>query len=200
MQFEEIAKIYDEFQNRFDEIKSAMMNIVGVANQTNLLALNASIEAARAGEHGKGFAVVADEVTKLSIGIKELVGDVNKSVEGLQASSESLTKSLDGARKAFNMSKGQMDNTENIFSQITESVSGVENVHREINEVIGSCNGQVEEIQRDMKSYENQYERVMDNIDGLKSLMTNKGSIYEDISNMIGQTEPLISKISDELE
>lgn len=200
VQFEEIAKIYDEFQNRFDEIKAAMMNIVGVANQTNLLALNASIEAARAGEHGKGFAVVADEVTKLSIGIKELVGDVNKSVEGLQASSESLTRSLEGARKVLNMSKSQMDNTENVFSQITESVSGVENVHKEINEVIVNCNGQVEEIQRDMESYENQYERVMDNIDGLKSLMTRKGAIYEDISNMMEQTEPLIMKISNELD
>ena len=86
-QFAEIHKIYDEFQTRFDEIRATMQNIVGIANQTNLLALNASIEAARAGEHGKGFAVVADEVTKLSIGIKELVGDVNKSMEGLQTSS-----------------------------------------------------------------------------------------------------------------
>ena len=93
-QFAEIHKIYDEFQARFDEIHATMQNIVGIANQTNLLALNASIEAARAGEHGKGFAVVADEVTKLSIGIKELVGDVNKSMEGLQTSSENLTHSL----------------------------------------------------------------------------------------------------------
>lgn len=29
-QFEEIAKIYDEFQQRFDEIKATMMNIVGL--------------------------------------------------------------------------------------------------------------------------------------------------------------------------
>lgn len=99
-QFTEIGKIYDEFQARFDEIRATMQNIVGIANQTNLLALNASIEAARAGEHGKGFAVVADEVTKLSIGIKELVGDVNKSMEGLEASSENLTRSLGGVREA----------------------------------------------------------------------------------------------------
>ena len=85
-QFAEIHKIYDEFQARFDEIHATMQNIVGIANQTNLLALNASIEAARAGEHGKGFAVVADEVTKLSIGIKELVGDVNKSMDKLRKS------------------------------------------------------------------------------------------------------------------
>lgn len=199
-QFEEIAKIYDEFQQRFDEIKATMMNIVGVANQTNLLALNASIEAARAGEHGKGFAVVADEVTSLSIGIKELVGDVNKSMEGLQVSSEKLTKSLEDAKEALNMSKEQMNNTENIFNEINESVSGVEDVQQGINEVVERCSGQVTDIQRDMESYENQYGQVMVNIDGLKSLMTQKGFIYEDISNMMEQAEPLIQKISAEVE
>lgn len=199
-QFEEIAKIYDEFQKGFDEIKETMMNIVGVANQTNLLALNASIEAARAGEHGKGFAVVADEVTKLSIGIKELVGDVNKSMEGLQESSENLTRSLEGAREALNTSKGQMDNTETIFSQINGSVTGVEDVQRGIHEVVERCSGQVSDIQREMESYENQYGQVMEEIDGLKDLMTKKGLIYEDISNMMEQTEPLIQKISDEVK
>lgn len=199
-QFEEIAKIYDEFQKGFDEIKATMMNIVGVANQTNLLALNASIEAARAGEHGKGFAVVADEVTKLSIGIKELVGDVNKSMEGLQISSENLTRSLEGAREALNESKSQMDNTENIVSGITESVSGVEDVQKGISEVVDRCTSQVEEIQNEMSTYETQYGEVMELIDGLKSLMTQKGFIYEDISNMIEQTEPLIQKISAEVE
>lgn len=199
-QFEEIAKIYDEFQKRFDEIKTTMMNIVGVANQTNLLALNASIEAARAGEHGKGFAVVADEVTKLSIGIKELVGDVNKSMEGLEMSSENLTRSLEGAREALNMSREQMENTESIFSEINQSVSGVEGIHKGINEVVERCSGQVTDIQRDMESYENQYGQVMENIDGLKSLMTQKGFLYEDISNMMEQAEPLIQKISAEVE
>lgn len=200
VQFEEIGKIYDEFQKRFDEIKATMMNIVGVANQTNLLALNASIEAARAGEHGKGFAVVADEVTKLSIGIKELVGDVNKSMEGLQISSESLTRSLEGVKEALNTSKEQMNNTEGIFNEINESVSGVKDVHRGINEVVDQCSGQVDSLQRDMQTYENHYAQVMENINGLKSLMTQKGFIYEDISNMMEQTEPLLKKISGEIE
>lgn len=200
VQFEEIGKIYDEFQKRFDEIKATMMNIVGVANQTNLLALNASIEAARAGEHGKGFAVVADEVTKLSIGIKELVGDVNKSMEGLQISSESLTRSLEGVKVALNTSKEQMNNTEGIFNEINESVSGVKDVHRGINEVVDQCSGQVDSLQRDMQTYENHYAQVMENINGLKSLMTQKGFIYEDISNMMEQTEPLFKKISGEIE
>lgn len=199
-QFSEIGKIYDEFEERFDEIRATMQNIVGIANQTNLLALNASIEAARAGEHGKGFAVVADEVTKLSIGIKELVGDVNKSMEGLEASSQNLTRSLGGVRKALDESRSQMENTEEVFQKINQSVSGVEDVHRGINEVVDHCTGKVERIQSSMDMHEKQYEQVRRNIEDLKSLMTQKGFIYEDISNMMEQAEPLIKNISAELE
>ena len=198
-QFAEIHKIYDEFQTRFDEIRATMQNIVGIANQTNLLALNASIEAARAGEHGKGFAVVADEVTKLSIGIKELVGDVNKSMEGLQTSSENLTHSLLDVRDALDASRTQMDTTEDIFSHINDSVSGVENVHRGINEVVENCSGQVDQLREDMEAHETRYAQVQSDIDSLKSLMTEKGFIYEDISNMMEQADPLIENIKTEL-
>ncbi len=200
LQFAEIGKIYDEFQERFDEIKATMQSIVGIANQTNLLALNASIEAARAGEHGKGFAVVAGQVTKLSIGIKELAGDVNKSMEGLQLSSENLTKSLDGVREALDESRGQMENTEEVFQKINHSVSGVEDVRQGVNEVVGHCTDKVERIQSSMDAHEKQYEQVRMNIEELKSLMTLKGFIYEDISNMMEQAEPLIRNISAEIE
>ncbi len=195
--FEEIGKIYDEFQKGFEEIKDTMLSIVGVANQTNMLALNASIEAARAGEHGKGFAVVADQVTRLSANIKELVGDVNKSMEGLQRSSENLTNSLQDARKALDSSKQQTENTEKVFENISTSVSGVKDVQRNINQVIADCSGQVGDLQKDVDSYEEQYTQVMVNIEELKSLMTEKGFLYEDISNMMEQAEPLIQKISE---
>lgn len=198
-QFAQINKVYDEFQARFDEIRATMQNIVGIANQTNLLALNASIEAARAGEQGRGFAVVADQVTKLSVGIKELVGDVNKSMEGLQTSSESLTHSLDDVREALDASRVQMENTEEVFQGINQSVSGVENVHRGINEVVDHCSAKVTQLQGSMKTHEKRYGQVQMNINDLKSLMTQKGFIYEDISNMMEQAQPLIKNIQDEL-
>lgn len=195
VQFSEIEKIYDEFQKGFAEIQTAMQNIVGIANQTNLLALNASIEAARAGEHGKGFAVVADEVTNLSIGIKDLVGVVNKSMENLQRSSEKLTQSLQGAQGALNESKEQMDNTETVFEEISNSVSAVEGVRTEIRNVVDSCTRMINGIQRDMTGYETQYNAVLNDIEDMKSHMTQKGFHYEDISNMLEQAEPLIEKI-----
>lgn len=194
-QFSKIEKIYDEFQKGFTEIQTAMQNIVGIANQTNLLALNASIEAARAGEHGKGFAVVADEVTNLSIGIKDLVGVVNKSMEELQRSSENLTQSLQGAQEALDESKQQMNNTEGVFEEIAQSISGVEDVRTEIRDVVDNCTKMVNGIQKDMTEYETQYSLVLQNIEEMKSQMTQKGFHYEDISNMMEQAEPLIEKI-----
>lgn len=199
-QFLKINQVYDEFQARFDEIRATMQNIVGIANQTNLLALNASIEAARAGEQGRGFAVVADEVTKLSVGIKELVGDVNKSMEGLQTSSESLTSSLSGVKEALAVSQTQMENTEGIFHEINQAVSGVENVHQGINEVVEHCTARVDQLQSSMSTHEKRYEQVQTNIDDLKSLMTQKGFLYEDISNMMEQAGPLIQNIKKELK
>lgn len=199
-QFLKINQVYDEFQARFDEIRATMQNIVGIANQTNLLALNASIEAARAGEQGRGFAVVADEVTKLSVGIKELVGDVNKSMEGLQTSSESLTSSLSGVKEALAVSQTQMENTEGIFHEINQAVSGVENVHQGINEAVEHCTARVDQLQSSMSAHEKRYEQVQTNIDDLKSLMTQKGFLYEDISNMMEQAGPLIQNIKKELK
>lgn len=197
--FEEINKVYDEFQEGFAEIRKALQNIVAIANQTNLLALNASIEAARAGEHGKGFAVVADEVTKLSVGIKDLVGDVNKSMEGLEISSEKLTTSLNDAQEALDLSRKQMENTEGGFTEIHQSVSGVEYVQEGINEAVEHCTAKIEQLQRDMESHGRGYVQVQTNIDDLKNLMTEKGFIYEDISNMMEQAEPLIQNINAEI-
>ncbi len=59
--------------------------IQGLSAQTNLLALNATIEAARAGEAGKGFAVVASEVKELANQTSNAAGDINSSIEAIQA-------------------------------------------------------------------------------------------------------------------
>lgn len=196
--FDEINRVYEEFQEKFEEIHATLQNIVGIANQTNLLALNASIEAARAGEHGRGFAVVADEVTKLSIGIKELVGEVNKSMQGLQNSSEKLTHSLNDAKGALDISKKQMESTKGVFYEINRSVSGVEDVHIGINEVVVQCTSKIEQLRKNMDMHGRGYAEVQENIDGLRSLMTQKGFIYEDISNMMEQAEPLIQNMKKE--
>ena len=56
-----------------------------------------------------------------------------------------------------------------------------------------------EVFQGSMKAHEKRYGQVQMNINDLKSLMTQKGFIYEDISNMMEQAQPLIKNIQNEL-
>ena len=198
-EFKKISAIYDEFKERFDEIKTAMAGIIAVANKTNLLALNASIEAARAGEHGKGFAVVAQEVTGLSQNIKELVADVDKSIEGLESSSERLTDSIKSANETLDSTKSQVNKAQDVFMDIVDSVSETQTARTGITQAVERCSTQVNDIRNDMESNNERYENVMRKIDGFKSMTTKKGFLYEDISNMMEQAGPLVKKIRDEL-
>lgn len=198
-EFKKISAIYDEFRKRFDEIKAAMAGIIDVANKTNLLALNASIEAARAGEHGKGFAVVAQQVTGLSQNIKELVADVDKSMEGLENSSIQLTDSINSANETLDATRGQVNKAQGVFMDIVESVSETQTARAGITEAVERCSMQVNDIRNDMESNNQRYEKVMQKIDGFKSMTTKKGFLYEDISNMMEQAAPLVKKIRDEI-
>lgn len=198
-EFKNISAIYDEFTRRFDEIKTAMAHIVSVANKTKLLALNASIEAARAGEHGRGFAVVAQEVTGLSQNIKELVAEVDGSMAGLEKSSEQLTSSIDSANKTLDATKSQVNKAQDVFMGIVDSVSETQNARSGITEAVARCSVQVNDIKNDMDSNNERYEKVMNKIDGFKSMTTKKGFLYEDISNMMEQAEPLVRKIRKEI-
>ena len=194
-EFKNISAIYNEFTRRFDEIKTAMAGIIDVANNTNLLALNASIEAARAGEHGKGFAVVAQEVTVLSQNIKELVADVDSSIASLEKSSEQLTSSISSANKTLDATKSQVNKAQDVFMRIVDSVSETQNARAGITEAVDRCSVQVNNIKDDMDANNERYEKVMHKIDGFKSMTTKKGFLYEDISNMMEQAEPLVRKI-----
>lgn len=197
--FDEIASIYEVFQSYFTKIQNAMGEIVTLANQTNLLALNASIEAARAGEHGRGFAVVAEEVNNLSKDIKSMVEEVNVSMGGLQESSVKLTDSMESAREALTTSQEQVDSTRHVFEKIGTSVSDITDVQKSIDTLAGECMDQMEELQRNMFAQGEHYTIVKDNIDNYQSLMTQKGFIYEDISNMLEQADPLLKKMQKEI-
>lgn len=198
-EFKNISAIYNEFTRRFDEIKTAMAGIIDVANNTNLLALNASIEAARAGEHGKGFAVVAQEVTVLSQNIKELVADVDSSIASLEKSSEQLTSSISSANKTLDATKSQVNKAQDVFMRIVDSVSETQNARAGITKAVDRCSVQVNNIKDDMDANNERYEKVMHKIDGFKSMTTKKGFLYEDISNMMEQAEPLVRKIRHEI-
>lgn len=193
VQFNEIEEIHTEFERDFSTIQELMGSIVGIANQTNLLALNASIEAARAGEMGKGFAVVAEEVNKLSIEIKELVNQVNTNINSLLENSDKLNTSIKEAKNTLGDTGKQVDATKQDFICISESLNEVISSNDDINQIVNNCTDDINNLSDEIQSHEKEYNGVLEDIDNLKSLMTEKGFLYEDISNMLEQTPALVN-------
>ncbi len=193
--FDEMKKVFDEFQINFHEIQKTMVGIVAIANQTNLLALNASIEAARAGEHGRGFAVVAGEVNTLSKEITTLVDSTNGNMGKLQDSSDSLNKSLDQAYKTLNDTRAQISNTEDVMNNIASSVSSATDAHHSILNAVDNGSNQVNKTVDEIQVSLSYYDAVIQNVDQLNSKITQKGFLYEDITNVLEQTDCLLEKI-----
>ncbi|MCQ2495530.1 MAG: methyl-accepting chemotaxis protein [Lachnospiraceae bacterium] len=198
-QFEQMQQVYEDFNESIDEINAVTGNIITVANQTNLLALNASIEAARAGEQGKGFAVVAGEVTKLSFDIKELVAKVNVCMNRIQRSSRLLADSLEDANEALNGSKKQITKINGIIDGIRDSISGVSDSREEIQNVVSKCSEQIEGIKAEMTDYQSQFDFVVKLSEDMKRMLTKKSFMFEDISNMLEQVDPLVAQIEEKL-
>lgn len=190
--FDDIDSIHAEFQQGFKAIRGAMQEIVVVANQTNMLAMNAAIEASHAGEAGKGFAVVAEEVNGLSVRIKEMVEVVDSSMKGLNKNSNRLTEAISEAQGILEESNTQMGAAK---SSIAQSVSGVDKVEDGVQEAVMRCTQKVRLIANETKSNSAEFQRVLKDLENYTALMSQKGSLYEDISNMMEQAEPILDAI-----
>lgn len=187
--FDDIDNVHAEFQAGFNAIRDAMQEIASVAKQTNMLAMNAAIEASHAGDAGKGFAVVAEEVNGLSVRIQEMVDVVEKSMKGLNKSSTRLTEAINEAQSVLGKSNEQMDEAK---ASIAKSVSGVDEVEDGVQEAVTRCTQKVANIAKDTENNSAQFKRVLGDLENYTALMSEKGSLYEDISNMMEQAEPLL--------
>lgn len=193
--FERVIQVLGNFQKSFDEIQETMSGIIGIANQTNMLSLNASIEAARAGEHGLGFAVVATEVSTLSAEIKKLVDTVNSNMALLKQDAADLNTSMETANKMLYHEQEQVAQTNVLFNNIKESVSGVIDVQKAIANYVDDCNRASDQIQEDVTNAKESYIGVSESIDQLSSDISKKNLLYENMTNLLEQVDPIIEDI-----
>ncbi|SFB17080.1 methyl-accepting chemotaxis protein [Acetitomaculum ruminis DSM 5522] len=192
---EAMQTVFDEFQQSFDDIKEKVNQINGFANQTNLLALNASIEAARAGEAGKGFAVVATQVNKLSQDIKDVVAQIDVSMDELGENNSRLVTSLDETKSAIDTSNKNIHDTEEIIDSIRTVADRVRDGSSQMQDVIKSCENEMDSVSSNIEGSQSFFTDVSQNVQDLKNQITKKGYMFEDMENVLEQFSPLVDKM-----
>ena len=180
--------------NKRENIKKCMKQIITVADQTNILALNASIEAARAGEKGKGFAVVAGDVKRLANEIKDLAGVVEEGIGGVEHEAEKMSESITASNEAMAEGVDSVNTTYDMFDEIISAADGAETVQDKITATITESREKLNEVKQSFADTEAQYKKVMAHIEKARELGTMKGSMFEDVDNMLSQIAPIIEE------
>ncbi|MCR5580486.1 MAG: hypothetical protein K6F66_02760 [Pseudobutyrivibrio sp.] len=188
---QEVEKVFEAFQQSFDEIREKVELIGGFAKQTNLLALNASIEAARAGEAGRGFAVVADEVTNLSTEIQTVVTSIFDSMKTLDENNNRLVESVDHTKEAIETSHERVVETQEVVSNIKNVADEVTDQSDQMADVFKNCESSINNISDNIEDSRRFFDTVSNDIDDIKVLITKKGFMFEDMNNVLEQIDPL---------
>ena len=209
---QETLKEFEELQKKSTTIRSAVSQIIGLADKTNILSLNASIEASKAGSSGKGFAVVAQEIRKLadltrtvSDRINTVIKESNKGVET-------------GVQRVKSLGEGYVEiirQSENIRSMIEENAQALEllaRAHSEIQDGLAGVDRTIRsilEVSRDLREITNSLATafswfgytldMQDEVPELASVIsaepsTNTASNTESDSQSISQSIPVSSQ------
>lgn len=183
----DIHQVLNDFLSAFDEIRATTVSITSIASQTNLLALNASIEAARAGEAGRGFAVVADEINALATQTKDLVGQINGTMENVKKKEDILVQSFDVINEQVGRNVDSAKTTQEAISGFNEIAQDVKSKTEHTVRNAKAAKGETENIQREIASEQVIYESLSENVLNLKRQLSRKNIFFEDIQNVLGQ-------------
>ena len=187
----EVQEVFGAFQKSFDDIREKVELIGGFAKQTNLLALNASIEAARAGEAGRGFAVVADEVTNLSTEIQSVVASIYDSMKELDENNNRLVESVDHTKDAIEASHEKVVETQEIVGQIKTVADEVSEKSEQMATVFTNCQASTDDLSDNIEASRSYVDTVSNDIETMKTKITEKGFMFEDMNNVLEQIAPL---------
>ena len=161
---QEIAKVGEATA----QIENMVNMIMDIAEETNLLSLNASIEAARAGEAGRGFSVVAeqigklatnssvaaDDISKLTVEIKETVGQavvqMNNSVDEVQKNVSMVTD----ARETFDKLYEKIDMTSRRVEKMIGAIEQVDSVADNMEKITAEQVHATEQISESVRDLE----------------------------------------------
>ena len=191
---------FEAFQKSLAEIKKQVEQINYVATQTNLLALNASIEAARSGEAGRGFAVVANQVNELSQEIKEMVTSIDSSMGELEQKNAELNQSLVDTRNAVDLSHETVNDTQATIATITTVADDVTKESEQLIQTFETCDTEIGLITQNIDDSTHYFTNVAEKISDIKTKVSQKGFMFEDMTNVLEQIQPLISEIESEEE
>lgn len=186
-------EVLEDFELAFGEIGEAAKSIAAVASQTNLLALNASIEAARAGEAGRGFAVVAAEINGLSSQTKNLVDEINGTMDNVRNKEGKLLECFEAMNRVVDNNVEVAQDTRSAIQDFDTIAQEVKDKTEETVACVQTALDKAGEIKAKMEKEMDIYLNLDKTVHDLKMQLSRKSVLFEDVQNVLEQI-PYICK------
>lgn len=205
---QKVAEIYSDMKNRLEnaiehantvqKIDELLSSILSITEQTNLLALNASIEAARAGEAGRGFAVVANEVGSLAEQSKDMVSNIQDTVNSVKLAVNTL---IDDSKEILAFMEDQVlvdyEKLNDIGDQYNQDADTFNEIMTELSAISQELSGSMENISDNIQSVAAASKQGAEGVDRIldmsKDVMNRSQEVKEIIDESIQSVESLDS-------
>ena len=166
---EQASSMVFQLEEKTRHVNQIIELITNVAQRTNLLSLNASIEAARAGEAGRGFSVVADEIRKLSESVGHSADEIAKLILDIQNDTQRVADEMRQSGQVIGEGRDDVNTIARSLEQILSAVSETSN--------------RSEEIFLEADKQESYAERLVESMDEIAKVATDKATAIEEIAS-----------------